>query len=60
MIVVESIGLVFLVVRSVRLMIVTLFGCFMQNGKHGKAWGIVHKEGECISLLLMFILILVS
>ena len=25
----------------------------LQDGKHGKAWGIVHKEGECLVILLL-------
>lgn len=53
-------GLVFLVLWTVHFLIfLSCFFFFWQDGKHGKAWGIVHKEGECIYLLPMFLLILV-
>ena len=29
------------------------FMWLLQDGKHGKAWGIVHKEGECLVILLL-------
>lgn len=29
---------------------------FLQDGKHGKAWGIVHKDGQClVSYFLKFL-----
>lgn len=58
-IIVGSMSLVFLVVLSACLMSVCLLGFFLQDGKHGKAWGIVHKEGKCISLFLMCMLMLI-